>query len=316
MLTAEPGLIHIVRDFLEAHERMQDLFTRHREGRLRFEDLLGLVGDDDRSVLFRLKERCHAAFRNSREASGLTLQREALFDLAVGSLFHEAMKLRENFYQREVYGPRVRALRSRAHGEAPELFEEFGRLLDGVSARLEEGLRESEGLLARTVEQLRLLLAVHRADGAVARFLVENAGSVEAAFEMSLDALLADAYGSRSDALALAGTSYLDSGYYASAISALEQATAPEERSDLAPLLAYARGMEAYLKRDYPASLASLSTWVESRDTGNPARLRLARDAVACIARLSEGDEREQITADANALLARLGSGDQASATR
>jgi hypothetical protein len=316
MLTTELGLVHIVRDFLEAHGRMQDLFARHREGRLRFEDLLGLVGDDDRSVLFRLKERCHAAFRNSREASGLTLQREALFDLAVGSLFHEAMKLRENFYQREVYGPRVRALRSRAGGEAPELFEEFDRLLDGVSARLEEGLRESEVLLARTVEQLRLLLAVHRSDGSVARFLVENRGAVEAAFETSLDALLRDTYGSRSAALALTGSSYLDSGYYASAISALEQAATPEDGSDLVPLLAYARGMEAYMKRDYPASLASLSTWVASQDTGNPARLRLARDAVACIARLSEGDAREQVTADANALLARLGSGDQASATR
>jgi hypothetical protein len=315
MPTAEPGLVHIVRDFLEAHRLMQDLFSRHRNGVLRFEDLRELVGDDDRSVLFRLKERCHAAFRNSREASGLTLQREALFDLAVGSLFHEAMKLRENFYQREVYGPRVRALRSRAGGEAPELFEEFDRLLDGVSARLDEGLRESEVLLARTVEQLRLLLAVHRTDGAVARFLVENANAVEAAFESAIDALLSETYGSRAAALALTGSSYLDSGYYASAIAALEQA-APQKQSELEPLLAYARGMEAYLKRDYPASLASLSSWVESQDTGNPARLRLARDAVACIARLSEGDDREKITADANALLARLGSSDQASATR
>jgi len=316
MPSVESGLVHIVRDFLEAHRLMQDLFARHRDGRLRFEDLRDLVGDDDRSVLFRLKERCHAAFRNSREASGLTLQREALFDLAVGSLFHEAMKLRENFYQREVYGPRVRALRSRAGGEAPELFEEFDRLLDGVAARLEEGLRESEVLLARTVEQLRQLLAVHRADGAVARFLVENARAVEAAFECPLDALLAETYGSRAAALALTGSSYLDSGYYASALSALEQAVGPGEGSELGPLVAYARGMDAYLKRDYPASLASLSSWVESQDTGNPARLRLARDAVACIARLSEGEDREQISANANALLARLGSGDQASATR
>ena len=65
--------------------------------------------------------------------------------------------------------------------------------------------------------------------------------------------------------------------------------------------------MEAYLRRDYRASLDSLSTWAESRDTSNPARLRLARDAIACIARLSEGDAREQVSADATALLARLG---------
>ena len=42
-----------------------------------------------------------------------------------------AMKLREDFYQQEVYGPRVRALESRASGDARELFEEFDRLLAG-----------------------------------------------------------------------------------------------------------------------------------------------------------------------------------------
>jgi hypothetical protein len=316
MPSVASGLVHILRDFLEAHRLMQDLFARHREGRLRFEDLRELVGDDDQSVLFRLKERCHAAFRNSRDVSGGALQREALFDLAVGSLFHEAMKLRENFYQREVYGPRVRALRSRAGSEAPELFDEFDRLLDGVAARLQEGVRESEVLLARTVEQLRMLLVVHRTDGSVARFLLENASAVEAAFATPLATLLCETYGSTPAAFALTGTSYLDSGYYAWAIAALEKAAPADGPGELMPLLAYARGMEAYLKRDYPASLAALASWVESPDIGNPARLRLARDAVACIARLSEGDEREQLTARANALLARLGARDQASATR
>jgi hypothetical protein len=306
MLTVEAGLVHIVREFLAAHRLMQRLFARHRDGLLRFEELRELVGDDDRSVLFRLKERCHAAFRNSREASGLMLQREALFDLAVGSLFHEAMKLRENFYQREVYGPRVRALRSRAGGEAPELFEEFDRLLEGVSARLEEGLRESEVLLARTVEQLRMLLTVHRNDGAVARFLLENADSVQTAFESPLDALLAETYGSTSSALALSGSSYLDSGYYASAIEALEQAASQTESPELEPLIAYARGMDAYLRRDYRASLDALSSWASSRDTSNPARLRLARDAVACIAGLSPGESQDSFNAQASELLARL----------
>lgn len=306
MLTVEAGLVHIVREFLAAHRLMQRLFARHRDGLLRFEELRELVGDDDRSVLFRLKERCHAAFRNSREASGLTLQREALFDLAVGSLFHEAMKLRENFYQREVYGPRVRALHTRAGGEAPELFEEFDRLLDGVSARLEEGLRESEVLLARTVEQLRMLLAVHRNDGAVARFLLENADSVQTAFESPLDSLLAETYGSTSAALALSGSSYLESGYYASAIGALEQATAQTPSVELAPLIDYARGMDAYLRRDYRASLEALSSWASSRDTSNPARLRLARDAVACIAGLSRGESPESVGTEASDLLARL----------
>jgi hypothetical protein len=172
MRGTRPGLVQIVRDFLAADRLLRDLFARHRAGTLRFEDLRELVGDDEHSVLFRLKERCHTAFRRTSGGDGVGLAREALFDLAVGSLFHEAMKLRENFYQREVYGPRVRALRTRAGKDAALLFEEFDRLLAGVSARLEEGVREVQTLLAQTVEQLRLLLGVQHGDGAVARFLI------------------------------------------------------------------------------------------------------------------------------------------------
>jgi tetratricopeptide (TPR) repeat protein len=308
MRAAKSALVHILRDFLSAYLLMQDLFARQREGVLRFEDLRELVGDDERSVLFRLKERCHAAFRTSRDASGLALQREALFDLAVGSLFHEAMKLREDFYQQEVYGPRVRALRSRAGRDASELFEEFDRLLEGVSKRLEEGLRESEALLAQTVDQLRLLLGVHRGDGAVARFLIENAASAEEAFGTPLDALLSEIHGSTAAAYQLAGTSYLDSGYYALARAALEEAAKRDgDHGEIAPLLDYARGMDAYLKRDYEGSLAALASWAASRDAVFPARVRLARDAVACIVRLAEGDERARILADASALLTRIG---------
>ena len=58
------------------------------------------MGDGEDSVLFRLKERCHALFRGGEQPSEVVMRREALFDLAVGSLFHEAMKFRENLYQR------------------------------------------------------------------------------------------------------------------------------------------------------------------------------------------------------------------------
>ena len=307
MRSVEPGLVHIVRDFLAVHRLMQDLVARHRDGLLRFEDLRELVGDDERSVLFRLKERCHAAFRISAEGDGVALQREALFDLTVGSLFHEAMALRENFYQREVYGPRVQALRSRAGGDAPELFEEFDRLLDSVAARLEEGLAESLVLLAQTVEQLRLLIGVHRDDGAVVRFLIENPARVEAVFERPLDTLLAETHGGTADAYRLAGGSYLDSGYYAAAVAAFERALERDAPcADLLPLLTYARGMDAYLRRDYESCLTALGGWADSKDAAAPSRLGLARDAIAGIARLAEADGGARVAADAASLLARL----------
>ena len=73
------------------------------------------------------------------------MRREALFDLAVGSLFHEAMKFRENFYQREVYGPRVRALRTESGAENEALFREFEKILAAVAQRLDEGAARERG---------------------------------------------------------------------------------------------------------------------------------------------------------------------------
>src|SRR5262245_34098177 len=151
-------ILEILRDFLEVHRLVQELAARHRAKGLRFPELAALIRDDEGSVMFRLKERTHALFRGPEDAIRGPSHREALFDLAVGSLFHEAMKLRENLYQREVYGPRVRALHSDAEEESKALFDEFEKMLGSVDARLDEGVRELEALVQRTADQLRLLI--------------------------------------------------------------------------------------------------------------------------------------------------------------
>jgi len=119
-------------------------FEHSRQGSALAAAAKRLVGDDERSVLFRLKERCHALFRGGDRAPGIATQREALFDLAVGSLFHEAMKFRENLYQRTVYGPKVRALRSQSGPEAegiPDLKSQ--QELDAYIVKLESDMREA-----------------------------------------------------------------------------------------------------------------------------------------------------------------------------
>ena len=77
-----------------------------------FEDIEKFVGDDASSILFRLKESCHAIFRPSGSDSRPEVAAGALLDLVVGSLFHEAMALRENLYQLESYGAQVQMLRT------------------------------------------------------------------------------------------------------------------------------------------------------------------------------------------------------------
>ncbi len=104
MTSAPASLVDILREFLTAYEQLDRLTEKYKRDELAFPDLQKFVGDSDNSVLFRLKEKCHSLFRPEAGGSKVARPREALFDLAVGSLFHAAMKFREDFYQREVYG--------------------------------------------------------------------------------------------------------------------------------------------------------------------------------------------------------------------
>ncbi len=301
-------LVDIVRDFFEAHRLTRVLFERYRHGELRFDELAAFIGDDEGSVLFRLKERCHALFRPGPGNPRVASPEEVLFDLAVGSLFHEAMKFRENFYQREVYGPRVRALRSETGGRADRFFREFEKILSTVSERLEEGLQETETLVDQTGEQLRTLMGEHDENGLVARFLIENAERTESVFGQDLDGLLTEIHGSPDAAYELAGRSYLASGYFDAADRAFDEAVARGgERDVLEPLSAYAKGMAAFVSGDYEVCLDRLGSWAEADDAVEPHLSNLAQGALSRVGQLVPEGDRETLAARADALLERIG---------
>jgi len=303
MRTHDAGLVDIAREFLLAQRDLRRLFERHRSGTLCWDEVQRLVGPDERSVLFRLKERSHVLFRGG--AAGAELPRVALFDLAVGSLFHEAMKLRENFYQLEVYAPKVEAARIDAEPGTEPLFDEFARILRASRSRLEEALGETESLLEQTRRQFRVLLATHRENGFLARYLVENAALAEEALGEPLDALFAGIHGDAADGYALAARSYLESGYFDEARSALVEA---ERRQPGRPALradaAYAEGMSAWLHGRYEEALTHLERWVEAAPgPAADARFReLALSAVSRVGQLVEGERAEMLAPRAAAL--------------
>ena len=307
MADSTPGLVDTVRDFLEVHRALGSVFSRYRRGELRFEEVRTLFSDDEGSPLFRLKERCHALFRDGADAGRIAGNREMLFDLAVGSLFHEAMKFRESFYQREVYGPRVRALHEEAGTEAEALFHEFEKILSMVSVRLEEGLAETEALLAHTAEQLVVLAGQHREHGHLARFLIERGSEVEEVFGQDLDSLFVTIYGNAAEGFVVAGRSYLKSGYYEESEQALAQALSRGgDREELEAASSYARGMAAYLRGDYGASVEQLAAWADTDPRPELVMAELAAGALSKIHQLAVGDDKESVVAAASRLATRL----------
>jgi len=304
-------LVDIIRDFFAAHHTTKRLFERFRAGELRFAELRELIGDDEASVLFRLKERCHALFR-SRDASAAFASRgEALFDLAVGSLFHEAMKFRESFYQQEIYGPRVRALASGETREDDALFQEFEKLLSAVSERLAEGLQETEILMEQSIKQLRTLLRENPNEGQVLRCLLENRTRVEEVFGDAIDEVFAEIEGSAAAGYEFVGRSYLDSGFYREAekafVLAIEHGSGTSELEQLAR---FARGMGAYLEREYEVCLAQIGSSLDGDDEIAEPLLEIARRAVSSIDQLVDDERRERIGTAAAALLERFGPSD------
>ena len=304
--SAPTGLVDIVREFLLAHRLLRRLFQRQRSGGLRFEELQALVGDTEASVLFRLKERCHSLFRAG--ALGDDLPRVALFDLAVGSLFHEAMKLRENFYQLEVYAPKVEAARREAESGSEGLFEEFARILAASRERLAEAFAETEALLEQTRRQFRVLLRAHRNNGLVTRYLLENTELADEVLGESLDGFLTEIHGDPVAAWALAARSYLDSGYFDEARGALNEALARDSaRAELRRALAYADGMTAYLRGRYDHALRDLERWAEGGPVaGEEAFRELALAAVTRLGTLAQGADQDGMGERVAALAQRL----------
>ncbi len=288
MSDLDSGLVDIVRDFLTSHELATRVADRFRADELTFADVERLVADNEASPLFRLKERCHALFRRD-DGAAPSASGEELFDLAVGALFHEAMKLRENLYQQVVYGPKVELLRRAAEPDSAGLFDEFEKILSATSARLDEAVHETEALLEQTRRQLRRLLVAHGGNRLVTRYLVENAALVEAVFEDGIEGLLEEIHGSAGEGFAQAARSYVASGYFERARRALDEAGRRlDGRSDLDALGAYASGMGAYLDGRRAEALEQLDAWLDgpaeaveeaTANVAHAAALRIAEHA-------------------------------------
>jgi hypothetical protein len=288
------GLVAIVRDFLVSQKMLTALVDRQAEGSLTFEDVQGFVGDSGHSVLFRLKEHCHALFRSGAVEP---MPRGEIFDLAVGSLFHEAMKLRETLYQREVYAPKVEGMRLGAGKETEELFREFEKILGASDQKLAETLRETQQLFRQTQDQLRLLMIDHRENGLIARFLLENVALIDDVVPEGLDGLLTQIYGDREVAYEVAVRSYLDSAYFNEAARMILEVRARSQASAaMEDLFYYAEGMQAFLEGAYPKSLERLARWVDALPGPEEVHYaHFARAAISRVGNLVDSDDRAKV---------------------
>ncbi len=284
----ERRLAQIVRDFMEAYAQADDVARRLSRGDLDFLAVQRLVGDSEDSALYRLKEETHALFRFDESSSEEELHAEELFDLAVGALFHEAMKFREGFYLTTTYGPRLEAMMRSGVASGP-LADSFRKVFEGGSQRMRESSEEARALFDETRDQLLIVLEHLPRSRPVARSLVENPERTAQVFETGVDELLATIYGSAGEGYRLAASGLIESGHFEEALELVERedvlrsnAFGPDQR-------AFARGMQRHYTGDVAGALDDISTWIES--SGSPQDWR--RSAARALDGAAASDERE-----------------------
>jgi hypothetical protein len=282
----ERRLAQIVRAFIDAYVQAGDVGKRLRADSLEFARVERLVGDAEDSVLYRLKEDCHALFRSDQGRPPNELAAEELFDLAVGALFHEAMKFREGFYVTRSYGPRLE--RMRATDGASPLLEAFRAVLESGRRRVDESATELQSLLRETREQLLILLRQGGASGAVARALVEDPARSEQVFGVALRDLLVEIYGDDERAYASALGDLLDNGHFEEATRLLDRAEL-RVHPTLCDARPYAAGMASYYRGRFYEAVGTFEGWA----CDDPERGRRAARVLAALARDVAGREPE-----------------------
>jgi hypothetical protein len=202
----------LIKESINAYQKCIECRSLFDGRNICFADIEEFVDDRGKSHLFRLKEMSHELFRNSDDAS----YKEKLYDITVGYIFHEAMKLRENMYQIEYYRPQRDIALHTLTDQEKKIVHEISLLVNKAEIRLKEGFKEIKVLLNELVGQLKDLIILYKNNYLLPRFVFENEKSLrkiygKKGFENLLNIMYSDG---RRLLILKAAQSYLESEYY------------------------------------------------------------------------------------------------------
>ena len=231
------------------NEKVASVFRRFLIARVAFDAILVLFQKSEpmrfepintfvERTLFGLKEECHSLFRKAGRPAGEVLFAEDLFDVLIGSIFHEMMKIKENCYIIETYGPTFRQMKDIA-GRRIDLpdyerkfFQACKQIIERASGTVYEDIAAAEQLFDDAKAHLLNMLPRFASNGLVTRMLIENEQLVEMVYgEGDLAMVLGRTYKGRLDNAYLhAASSYMRSGRFQEAKTYCEKSL--KERPD------------------------------------------------------------------------------------
>lgn len=212
MTNIEKKQIDLIKESICVYKKYAECMVLFKEGRLYFSNIDEFIDDKGKSCLFRLKEMCHYIFRNSDEAH----YKEKLYDITVGYIFHEAMKLRENIYQIEYYKPNSEKVSDSLNEKEKKIVREIEILTRKAEKRIKEGAKEVRNLTVELINQLKSLFELYKNNYLLPRFLFENEKTLISIYgKREIERLLNELYKDGRDVLIFkTAKSYLKSEYF------------------------------------------------------------------------------------------------------
>lgn len=186
----------ILRDFCLSQQVLENQFRMFdAEERLDFEVLRDVLGVEmNKGLLWRLKDTAHHLFRTDRDAD----VHGQLLGWCLGYIFHETMKLKEDAYQREIYGGRF--LEFRQIGLRPEergIVGELSKVVDQTRESMRREVARIRFIIASCRQLFIRYLPEHRDNALLARLLYDQNSLVRTAFALDYHALITALYGDR-----------------------------------------------------------------------------------------------------------------------
>ncbi len=208
----EKNKIDLIRESICVYKKCMECRSLYKEGTLCFAHIEDFVDDRGKSCLFRLKEMCHSLYRKSNDAT----YKEKLYDMTVGYIFHEAMKLRENLYQIEYYRPNYVKDMEHLTEIEKKIIHEINSLTMKTKKRLDEGFKEIKRLLREMIAQLMDLIKLYKDSYLMPRFILENKKDLIMIYgKKGYEKLLNELYRDGKELLMFkAAKSYLESEFY------------------------------------------------------------------------------------------------------
>ena len=197
--------------------------------------LTRMIGtESEKGRLWRLKDLCHLVWPEQEREDAI---HGSLIDWLLGSVFHEAMKLKENIYLLNTYGPAAVRMREdspasagqalRTSGAFPQLSNmvDVESLIRRIAADVVNQMEQVGFLLGQANFILRMMMPDLAGNTLVVRLLVEEEALVRALWGEPVEELFMDMFsGTAAEGFCSAGRSYLGGQWYGQALAMYERA--------------------------------------------------------------------------------------------